>query len=519
MSYNQLVHGKNSLEGLVSIEVNDTDYELFIQDEQGNITSEIHPYRSWLLSDKKLSNKFVKLNGDLHYKYGLQFNSQEEAKKTNYFYSKKKNEDTYFIWNAKEQVMLKDGLTYYKNLNPKDVSVLAFDLETTSLKPEQGEVILISNTFRSKQGIEKKLFSIDEYESEADMLIDWCNFILDKDPSILTGHNIFSFDFNYLVRRSEILDIDLCMGRNGSPITQNKNPSTFRIDGSRDQDYNNISCYGREIIDTLFLAYRYDIVKKKYDSYGLKPIIKAEKLEKLNRTFYDASQIRFNYTNPKEMEKIKAYCIDDSDDALAVFDLMAPAYFYQTQYCTRSFQHLHQSATGALINGILVRSYLQNKHSIPKATPLEKLAGGVSFAIPGIYRNVMKVDLKSAYPSQVLRFKLYDKTKDPEANYYNLVKFFTEQRFHYKKMFKETGDKKWEDLDATAKIFINSAYGACSTNGLQFNSPVVAAKITEETRNVIDMALKWASGEGKDFWMSKFKEIVGDDTEDTEDAV
>jgi DNA polymerase elongation subunit (family B) len=170
---------------------------------------------------------------------------------------------------------------------------------------------------------------------------------------------------------------------------------------------------------------------------------------------------------------------------------------------------LHLSATGAMINGILVRSYLQNRHSIPKADPLEKLAGGISFAVPGIYRNIKKIDLKSAYPSQVLRFKLHDPIKDPDANFYNVVKYFTEQRFYYKKMGKQTGEKKWKELDAAAKIFINSAYGTCSTNGLAFNSPSVAAKITLETRNVIDLSLQWASGYGKDYWIDKFKQATG----------
>ena len=100
----------------------------------------------------------------------------------------------------------------------------------------------------------------------------------------------------------------------------------------------------------------------------------------------------------------------------------------------------------------------------------EVVEGGISFAVPGIYKNVFKVDIKSCYPSQILRFKLFDENKDPEANYYKLVEHFTLQRFEYKKKGQETSDNYWKNLDAMAKIFINSSYGVANTSGLNYNS-------------------------------------------------
>lgn len=515
METDKLIYGKSNLKRVVGVEVKDGSAEIFQQNEDGTITSVFVPHKYWLLSNRPLSKKFSRLDGDLHYKYGIQFSERVEWSKWRSIW--KKYEDVYTIWNSKEAMLVKDGITYYRDLLPTDISVLSFDLETTGLNPldKLGKVILISNTFRSLSGKFHRLFSIDEHESEEAMLIEWVKWVVGMDPSILLGHNIFGFDLNYLINRANILGIQLNLGRDGSTISQSDNPSSFRIDGSRDMEYKDVTCYGREFIDTMFLAYRHDAAEKKYENYGLKTIVRQEGLEKVNRTFYDAAQIRFKYKNPEEMKKIKEYCKDDADDALSLFDLMCPAYFYQCQSVPRSFQHLHQSATGALINGMLLRSYLQDKHSIPKADALVGLEGGISFAVPGVYRNLWKVDISSAYPSQILRFQLYDKLKDPRGNFYNLVKYFTEQRFYYKKMEKETGDKKWKGLNTAAKTLINSAYGTCSTNGINFNSPSVAAKITSETRNVIDMALRWASGQGKDYWMTVFKQITGN--EDTED--
>lgn len=514
----KLIHGKSQQKKVVCIEPGDEGTaELFVQGENGAISSVFIPYRLWCLSNENLNGGFQKLDGNLHYKFGSQF----ETKKDFYQSLKKwKNKDTYTIKNPQENLMTKDGICYYRDLELKDLSVLSFDIETTGLNPEapDARTILISNTFRRNNcdSTLKVLFSYDQFDNEAAMLEHWASWVKLVDPSVITNHNVFGFDLNYLIKRAEITGAKLRMGRDDSELTQANYTSKFRIDGSRDMEYFNVRCYGREIIDTYFLSIRHDVVAKKYENYKLKSIIKAEGLEKTDRVFYDASLIRHNYKDPVEFEKIKTYCMDDSDDALALFDLMAPPYFYLAQTCTRSFQHIVQSATGALINGILVRSYLQDKHSIPKANELEKLAGGISFGIPGVYKNVLKVDLKSAYPSQILRFQLFDKKKDPKAHFYKMAKYFTEQRFHYKKMYKETNDEKWMALDQAAKVFINSMYGACSTNGLNFNSPEIAARITEETRKVINMSLKWASGLDKEYWLALFKELCGDENEDEE---
>jgi DNA polymerase elongation subunit (family B) len=210
---------------------------------------------------------------------------------------------------------------------------------------------------------------------------------------------------------------------------------------------------------------------------------------------YDAGLIKDNYLIESEWTKIKSYCIYDSDEALQLFDLMAPALFYTTQNVPKSFQAMIESATGSQINALLVRSYLQEAHSVPKATEIpDHVDGGISFGIPGIYRHVIKWDIRSAYPSQILRFELYDREKDPNANFYKMVKHFTEKRFEYKRLSKETGDAYYMDLDASAKIFINSAFGLTNTGGLNFNSPKIAAQITAETRENINQAINLVSG-------------------------
>jgi len=503
MSDNPLVFGKNDLKKIVSIEPYNDECIAYYENNDG-VYSAKFPNRYWILSDIQIHPEWKRLKGDLHYKWGKQYTNKKEWQNDR---SRLKHKyDIYSIYDSKEAFMCLKGLTYFKGLKPKDVSILSFDIETTTLDPNdpKAKVLLISNTYRKGDKIYKNLFAYDNYESEEAMIIAWCDYVRKSDPSIIIGHNINGFDLKYLKQRA--YKQSLSLGRDNSDLRTNTFESKFRKDGSQDLHYFKHHIYGREIVDTMFLAYKYDIGRN-YPSYGLKPIIKYEGLESPNRTFYDASKIRENYKDPIEWAKIKEYCKDDSDDALKLFDLMAPAQFYLAQSIPKSFQQLTESATGSQLNSFLIRSYLQNGHSIPKTSDTsEHVKGGISFGIPGVYSNVIKIDLKSAYPSQILRFKLFDPEKDPEGNFYKMVHHFTYERFDLKKQYKETGDKYFYDREQANKIVINSAYGMLNTPGLNFNNNELAKKITLETRNMIEFSLKWASNKDMEFYKQYMRE-------------
>jgi DNA polymerase, archaea type len=379
-------------------------------------------------------------------------------------------------------------------MKPQDVSILAFDIETTSLNfTKDDKVLIIANTFRKNGIVSRKLFSYSDYGSQKEMLEDWCKYVQEINPSILCGHNIVSFDLPYLEAAARFHGTSLNLGRNASDIKFARFASQFRKDGSQSYEYKRISCYGREIIDTWFLAIKYDIGRK-YESYGLKSIIKQENMVVPGRVYYDADTIRFNYTNPEEWEKIKNYATYDGDEALMLFDLMIPPFFYLTQSVPKPFSEIICGATGSQINAVMVRSYLQEGHSIPKASETYPYEGAISFGYPGIYKNCLKIDVKSEYPSCILQYKIYDKNKDPEGNFLKILTTYYRERLENKAEFERTGDTYYRDLSEMRKIFCNSCYGFLGAPGLNFNSPKCAELITQKGREIIQLAHKWASG-------------------------
>ena len=485
---NQLIYGKNQIVNIVSVEPNEDTATLFVQENSGEIGTIEVPNRYWLLCNKNLDGSFTKLNGNLYYSWGKQF-----KKRSDLFLFKKQypKEDFYSVTDPKESLMIKDGYTYFKGMKPSDVSILSFDIETTGINPEdiEAKVLLISNTYRSNGVTKRKLFSYSDYSSCVEMLLEWANWVREINPSIICGHNIYSFDLKYIATILLKNKKTLNLGRDGSALRFETYESKMRIDGTRDLHYNRVRCYGRELIDTMFLSYKYDIGRK-YESYGLKKIISQEGLESKDRVFYDASQIRFKYKDPNEWEKIKDYCLHDADDALKLYDLMIPPFFYMTQSVPKSFQSMIESASGSQINSVMVRSYLQEKHSIPKASTTVEYEGAISFGNPGIYRNVFKVDVASLYPSIMIEYKVHSPQKDPNKNFLNLVQTFTERRLYHKSLAKT--DKYHDDMQAAFKIFINSCYGFLGSTGLNFNMPEGAAFITRTGREILSKSIEWA---------------------------
>lgn len=493
------IYGKNETPKVVSIEVDGNRATIFTECD-GQIKSHQVANEYWLLvhGEPRIGNPLA-LRGSNYYNFALKCETRQQ--RGEYIGKlRAKGFDYHCVYNEAEMFMLKKGYTYYKDMKPEDVSVLSFDIETISLSPHEGKVLLISNTYRSQGNIERALFPYDDYNSQQEMIYAWCNWVNDKDPSILLGHNIFNFDLPYLRHHAK----NLPLGRDSSDAHFAKNVSKFRKDGSQSYDYQNVRVYGREVIDTFHLAIKYDTARN-YESYGLKQIIKQEGLEREGRQHYDAGNIRHVYQDAEEWSKIKKYAQDDADDALALYDLMAPSFFYYTQSLPKTFQQVINTATGAQVDSFMKRAYLQQGWSLPKASPPAEYEGAISFGNPGVYRHVNKIDVASLYPSIILKEQIYDKRKDPQKLFLKMVDYFTTQRLHNKKLAKETGDRYYKDLSDSQKIFINSAYGFMGATGLLFNSPSNAAQVTRTGREILTKGIEWA--EAKEF------KIVNADTD------
>lgn len=500
-NYDTLLYGKDPTERIVACETVDNTLILFIQEKNGNIRKEFRDNVHWILLPEQnqgtLKKALTELDGDGYYKWIKTFDEREQFLKMRQYWKKY---DPYSIYDGKEASQVINGFTYYKGINIEEVSILSFDIETTGLTiNDASQTIIIANTLRKNGKVIRKMFCYNDYKNQKEMIAAWCEWVREVDPSIMCGHNIFGYDLPYLFSCS---GEEMLLGRDGSSIMFDSYESKFRRDGSQFFEYHNARIFGREIIDTMFLAYKYD-VGRKYENYGLKQIIKQEGLEVDGRVHYDASTIKDNYQIPEEFEKIKSYASFDGDDALNLFDLMAPSYFYLCNTVPMPFQNVVNKASGSQINLTLIRAYLQENHSIPQASEATHYEGAISLGNPGIYHNVVKVDVASLYPSIMRQYKVCDEEKDPKGYFVKIVDKLTVERLKNKELGKKS--KHHKDLSESSKIFINSMYGMLGAPGLHFNSPEKAAFITQKGREFLQMAMDWAK--------SKQFQIVNADTD------
>ena len=494
----KLLYGKSGLKRVVGLEITDDKAEVYQQDSNGNVTSILMPHEFWILSSDKVDKQAIRLSGDLHYKYAKRFHNRKQFEINRSMY-RNAGHDVYSIYNAEEAHMVKTGVTFYRDMQPKELSLLSFDLETTGLdgSAADAKILLISATYRDHRGVNfNMLLKYNDYTSEANMINAFCKLVCDTNPTLIVGHNIISYDFPYLAARAKATGATLNLGRNGSEVEFNSYKSKFRLDGTRNLEYNNIKIYGREIVDTYFLAVSFD-VSKSMESYGLKPLIKQLGFEKEGRQYYDAGSIRINYKDPVEWQKICNYAIDDAEDAVKIWDHCGPLYFNMCPFTPKPFSEVLLSASGSKINGMMVRSYLQDGRSIPKADETVKYAGALSWGKPGVYKNVMKVDCQSMYPSIIINCNVYDSDKDVDGHLLQFVKFFRSKRMEYKKLAAETGDNYWKQMDTTMKSYLNSFYGFFGASGLNFNNFECADFITKTGREILSTAIVWATS--KDF--------------------
>lgn len=500
---NPIIYGKDQTENIVAVEVKDDKLWLFKNDD----TIECRPLDLWITCAKKPSSKWDTLGGFQHYRYIRHFNTIEEYKETKTKLIQRKF-DYFTINNLEENELITKGITLFKGLKVNEVSRLGFDIEADGLVTTSSSMVFtIANTFR-KDGIEiKKTFRVDHYDNNpAEMIDDWCKWVREHNPTIMVAHNGFGYDLKYLNHVAKLYGTKLYLGRDGSEVTFSHYAKNYRYDGNSSWEYTDCRVFGRHVVDTAFLAVKYDIGRN-FPSWGLKPIIDHLGLVKEGRQFYDASKIRENWKNLVEREKIVEYCSDDGDDCLNLYELMVPSFFYMCQNIPKPFQLMLQGASGGWLNSMMIRAYLQQGKSIAKKSSLaegEKVSGAISFGMAGIHKNVYKIDIKSMYPSIMRQWKLSDKDKDPDNYFFNLVETFTLERFKNKALHKQTGEQYYDDMQSSQKVFINSLYGMLGAE-LNYNSYVNADFVTGMGRQIIRKTMVWATGKDVDYWFPEYE--------------
>jgi len=128
------------------------------------------------------------------------------------------------------------------------------------------------------------------------MLQELVKLVTEKDPDVIEGHNILSFDFPYLLQRAAMHKVTLAIGRNG---TVPKIIESRQTPGEYPYDYTLVDIPGRGVTDTLMLVQNYDSTRRTMESHGLKYAAQFFGFASPDRTYIQGDRIAWHWTTTR----------------------------------------------------------------------------------------------------------------------------------------------------------------------------------------------------------------------------
>lgn len=315
---------------------------------------------------------------------------------------------------------------------------------------------------------------ITRVNNENELVQEFGRIISETDPEIITGYNIYGFDYPYLQAR---LDMRMWqwpdMGR--LLLLENEEVTMENINWSSgaygQQDLYILNITGRISIDLYPLIQRdyklpkydlntvcmYFLKKSKHPVTAKQMFVAYEKAKKVDASPEEKAE------SMEEMREIMEYCIKDSELTIDLIEKLniwtaliemsnivgvpIVAIFTRGQQ-VRCLNKIFDDAT--------CKDYVLDARENP---PYPFAGGFVHEPIPGLYDNVLCLDFSSLYPSIIIAYNicyttlvpdyLFDKVADEECNIIEfeqeeIIKEYTEVVNGKKRKIKETEMKKYK---------------------------------------------------------------------------
>ncbi|HIJ95360.1 MAG TPA: DNA polymerase II [Desulfuromonadales bacterium] len=512
IEHNPLLFGHDERTGIVAVEPVGHFMRLFFRSgNQVHFHDEpFHPFilvqDPALISGCRVPCAVHQLEGDDFFRFQLKFDSWADCLTARDFLAVKtgKNHGSadspyLFLSDISHQYLLSSGVTLFKGLEFDELRCLALDIETDCAagygfsNPERAEDRILSIALTDSHGDEVVLRG--DQLSEPDLLMALNSQIQRCDPDVITGHNIFRFDLDYIATRARLHGIRLNWGRNGA--APHITPHARWTLADKTIDYPRWDIYGRNVIDTYFLVQLYDLSQRNLENHGLKGVARHFGIAAPDRTYLDGSEISAVFQN--DPERLYRYNQDDTRETLALFRILGYPWFLQARIFPLTFQNCVIRGNATRINGLFLREYLHRGHSIPARTtgsvPFE--GGYTELARQGIISPIVHCDVASLYPSLMLAYQLAP-TKESLGLFLPMLSELRNFRLTAKQLAREATDESqrhhFDALQQVFKVLINSFYGYLGAALHNFSDPVAAAEVTRLGRvtikNMIQLLLE-----------------------------
>jgi DNA polymerase elongation subunit (family B) len=275
----------------------------------------------------------------------------------------------------------------------------------TLCKNKRGDIIEL-NLDKLGNGID-----VIGYETESDLLEGFKDLILEKNPQIICGYNIFSFDIPYLYERSKICNIEKQFCQLSCIRGMYCKPKEIKWSSSafKNQNFKYLDSHGRLWIDML------PIIKRDYklENYKLKTVsdnflgqtkdpLNVKGIFKCYRMFTSDS-----------LALVGKYCVKDSELVLKLFEKLQIwiGLCEMSNTCNTPIFTLFTQGQQIKIFSQVYKKCMYDKIVIDKDSfttkESDRFTGAYVFKpIPGLYEMVVSFDFSSLYPSTIIAYNI-----------------------------------------------------------------------------------------------------------------
>ena len=410
-----------------------------------------------------------------------------------------KSKDKIIILPPVEQYLIAREKRLFKGFEDyNQITRLVFDLETTSLEPENGNIFMIG--IKTNKGYHRVIECIDE-DQEKNAIIEFFKVIDELKPSIIAGYNSANFDWHWIFERCRILKIDakkICKSLHPQHSFTRKD-SMLKL-ANEVESFVQTSIWGYNSIDIIHAVRRAQAINSSIKSAGLKYITKYIKAESTDRVYIEHENIGKMYKNKDEYwlnvkngnykkateyadldirfpgiykkitgdKLVEMYLEDDLDETLKVDHEFNQASFLLASMIPTTYERVSTMGTATLWKMLMLAWSYKHNLAIPAKQGKTDFVGGLSRLLKvGYSKNVLKLDFSSLYPSIQLVHDVFPEC-DVTGAMKGMLKYFRDTRIKYKELAEKyytTDPEKsasYGNKQLPIKIFINSMFGALS---------------------------------------------------------
>jgi DNA polymerase elongation subunit (family B) len=489
---NTMLFGADPTPRIVAIELGETGtVKVHRREKDGSTTTDVEPFHPFVWADADVVDLGIeaeKLKGDLKFGWLITVDSWKELISLRNGL-KNAGRDFFALTDPVQHYLTATGRTLFKDLPFEGLKRMQLEVLSFS----EGDADHIMSIALSDNTGWEELIIVDPKkteEAERSAIKRLTSLIKARDPDVIEGHNLFRSDLPYLVARAKKLKTKLDWGRSGGFLRSR--PSRLQI-AEKTIDYPKFTIDGRHFVDTFLLAQFYDVGMRSLAGFERTDVARHFGFCDEDISALAGKELERAYLSGKEKFRRRALC--GVRETRAVSELLSPSYFIQAQIFPYNYQDVIVRGNATRINGLFLREYFRQKHSIPELPMPQTFEGGYTdIFFTGVARNVWHCDVASLYPSIMLQFDCFPASDRLQIFRHLLTDLRTFRLEAKANMRAEKNPARQHHLQAlqnTFKILINSFYGYLGFAQGHFADFDAAARVTQIGRDLLKKMIDW----------------------------